>query len=57
MAGTAPTRFRFTTTPDAGTVHCSVRFFGSRPPCSLVALLAPHLTFGINHQLDKVALH
>ena len=30
MAGTAPTGFYFTTTRDAGPVHCSVWFFGGR---------------------------
>ncbi len=30
MAGTAPTGFHFTSTRDAGPVHCSVWFFGGR---------------------------
>jgi hypothetical protein len=35
MAGTAPTDFQFTTTLDAGPVHCSVGLSG-------VSALAPH---------------
>ncbi len=50
MAGTAPTDFGFTTTPDAGPVHCSVWLcgLGERDEVS-IGIFDSELTHSIVH--------